>query len=855
VRQRARAVAALAAAMTAVGLATAGAAAAQAPSCPWMDTSRTPDQRAQALLAASTLDQKLRWLDEQAANDPTNLNAGGKPLPAQVPCTPFIAYADGPTAVVAGTGVTAFPSQTALAASWDQDLARRKGKAQGYEAFHKRRNVLLAPGLSTARTPLAGRTSEYLGEDPLLSGRMAAAVVKGFGDNPSEPVESVLKHWVANEQETDRQTSSSNLDERTLHELYALPFEIAIKDGQPGGVMCSYNQVNGIYSCNQPILRQILKGDIGFDGWVVTDFGASHSLTATPNSLAAGLDQELNRWRNWTPDALKAALADGRITQAMIDEAAFRVVRAHIRAGLFDTPLPAAPEADVSTPADQAVAREEVEQGSVLLKNTGVLPLGGAGKTIAVIGPTASNTPSNGVSAASVCGPVRPSVPCTPKAPLDAIAARAAQDGGTVAYSDGSDLAQAAQTAAGADVAIVFGYYQEGEFNDRPNLNLDGGGDALVAAVAAANPNTVVVLQTGGPVLMPWLSDVKAVLETWSPGQEMGPATAALLWGDVNPSGRLPLTFPRAAADLPTAGSPAPYPGILSDGGTTRPAGSSEIRQVDYTEGLKVGYRWYDSAGVAPLFPFGFGQSYTSFAVDQLDVPARSAAGAAFTVRFRVTNTGTRGGTDTPQVYLSFPPAAGEPPKRLVGWQRVTLAAGESRTVSVTVDPASSAHPLSIWDPHPPAGAWRTVRGPYTVTVADSAAQPLAGAPLSVTTEATGSVGGTVPATVSLTLGAPASFGAFAPGVDRTYTASTTATVTSTAGDATLSTSDPGHLTNGAFALPEPLQVSLSKSSWTAPVSNDPVAIGFTQHIGAHDGLRTGTYTRTITFTLTTTTP
>jgi len=827
-------------------LGTAGTASAQT-SCPWMDTTKTPEARAQALLDASTLDQKLRWLDEQSANDPTNLNAGGRPLPAQVPCTPFIAYADGPTAVVAGTGVTAFPSQTTLAASFDQALARRKGKAQGYEAFHKRRNVLLAPGLSTARTPIAGRTSEYLGEDPLLSGLMAAAVVKGFGDNPSEPVESVLKHWVANEQETDRQTSSSNVDDRTLHELYTLPFEIAMKEGKPGGVMCSYNQINGSYACNHPMLRSILKDEIGFDGWVVTDFGATHSLTATPNSLAAGLDQELNRWRFWTPDTLKAALADGRITQAMIDEAAFRVVRAHIRAGLFDTPLPAAAEADVSTPANQAVAREEVEKGAVLLKNQGgILPLS-TGKKIAVIGPTASNTASNGISAASVCGPTAPNVPCTPKAPLDAIAARA---GGTVTYSNGRDLAEAASTAAAADVAIVFGYYREGEFNDRPNLNLDDGGDALVAAVAAANPNTVVVLQTGGPVLMPWLDSVKGVLETWSPGQEMGPATAALLWGDVNPSGRLPLSFPRAAADLPTAGSPRRYPGVFSNGSTTRPAGSTEIRQVDYSERLKVGYRWYDSQGIAPLYPFGFGLSYTTFAVDQLDVPARSAADKPFNVRFRVTNTGARGGTYTPQVYLGFPPAAGEPPKRLVGWQRVTLAPGESQTVSVTVDPGSSAHPLSIYD-----GGWRVLRGPYTVTVADSAAQPLASAPLSVTTEATGSVGGTVPATLSLALGAPASFGAFTPGVDRTYSASTTATVTSTAGDATLSVSDPGHLTNGAFSLPDALQVLDLPRTWNGPVSNDAFALRFSQHIGANDALRTGSYAKTLTFTLSTTTP
>jgi hypothetical protein len=237
-------------------LAFAPAASAQVPpECPWMDTTKSPGERAHLLLAASSLDQKLRWLDEQSANNPaqTVFSIGGgqtATMPPQVPCTPVIQYTDAPTAIVgAGTGVTAFPSQTALSATWDEDLARRKGQAQGYEAFHKHRNVALAPGLASGRTPLSGRTSEYLGEDPLLAGTLAASVIHGFGENPNEPVESVLKHYVANEQEIDRQTSSSNVDQRTLREIYTLPFEVAIKKGRPGGVMCSYNQVNGVYAC------------------------------------------------------------------------------------------------------------------------------------------------------------------------------------------------------------------------------------------------------------------------------------------------------------------------------------------------------------------------------------------------------------------------------------------------------------------------------------------------------------------------------------------------------------------------------------------------------------------------------
>ncbi len=346
--------------------------------------------------------------------------------------------------------------------------------------------------------PLLGRNSEYMGEDPLLAGVMAGAMVRGVQeDNPNEPVESVIKHYVANEQELDRNNSSSNIDERTMHEIYALPFEIAIKEGDPRGVMCAYNQVNSVWSCeNGGILNGILKDDIGFRGWVVSDFGAVHS---TVPSLLGGLDQELNRPVYYKPISLTTALASGAISMTHIDEAAFRVVRAHIATGLFDHPLPPAAEAIVSTPENQAVGLQVALEGSVLLKNQGgILPLGGQGKTIAVIGPTASITPTGGVSAASVCAYTNPSVPCTPIAPLDAITARAAQDGNTVVFNNGSVLTAAATTAASADVAIVFGYYRGGEGNDLPSLSLAPQTNTSLFSPAAAGDTNIKIGSVGG---------------------------------------------------------------------------------------------------------------------------------------------------------------------------------------------------------------------------------------------------------------------------------------------------------------------------------------------------------------------
>jgi beta-glucosidase len=721
----------------------APAAADPCASVPWMDSTKSASERARALLDASSLDQKLRWLNEQAANDPTRtvfarqrprnipasdpIDTTSFTMPAQVPCTPAIAYADGPQNVNAGGGVTYFPAPIAQAAAWNTALAHAKGAAQSDEAWLKSRNVLLAPGLASGRDPRNGRTSEYLGEDALLAGLTAAAGSRGITSNPERPVASQLKHLVGNEQELDRQLSSSNVDQRTLREIYTLPFEIGIDRGNVGSVMCGFNALNNDWTCgSDTLLRQILKTEIGFKGFVMTDFGSTHQYKIPASSLKAGLDQELNAWREWTPQIIKDQIAAGLITEADVDDAAFRVVRSHIAAGLFDVPKPATAQAIVTTPEHKGVSREVAEQGSVLLKNQkGVLPLQSAGKTIAVIGPTAAQTAATGdADASSVCtyGTALTSG-CSESvvAPLDSIRARAESQGGSVVYNNGSDLASAAATAADADVVVVFGYYKEGEFSDRANLSLDGNGDALVSAVAAANPRTVVVLQTGGPVTMPWIDSVQGILETWYAGEQMGPAIAALLFGDVNPSGKLPMTFPKSLADLPTAGSPAQYPGVFANGSTARPAGSLEVRQVAYSEGMKVGYRWYASENVEPLFPFGYGLSYANFEYSHLQItPTKAKGKAEIRVRFRLDNDGPVAGTEVAQAYVRLPGVAGEPSKRLLGWKRVTLQPGEFQNVQITLSPSdiSDLHLLDYWSTA--RQEWEKAEGTYQVTVGGS---------------------------------------------------------------------------------------------------------------------------------------
>lgn len=695
--------------------------------CPWMNTRLSADQRASLLLAASTLDQKLRWLDEQAANTPSQNTFGGVTYPAQVPCTPTVVYTDGPDYVRLTQGVTNFPAQIDLAATWNSGLAYQKGAAEADEAFRSGKNGILGPAVNSGRTPLDGRTPEFLGEDPLLSGALAASQINGIQNgNPDEPVIAVLKHYVANEQELDRTLSSSNVDGRTLQEVYNLPFAIALSKSNPGGVMCAYDQVNGIYSCENPILNNILRDEDNFQGYVVSDFGAVHS---TAPSLNAGMNQELNVPKYLTPANVNAAIDDGEVTIQEVNKAAFLVVKSYIQAGLFDHPLPTTPSTSSTTPVHQALAEEIAEQGSVLLKNQGsILPLTSSAKSIAVIGPTASDTPTNGVSAQTVCEEVGadaiPAFCPNPVAPLDAITTRAAKDGATVTFNNGSDTASAAAAAASADVAVVFAYTSEGEGADPANLSLDGNGDALINAVTTANPNTIVVLETGSAVTMPWLSSVKGVVEAWYPGDQGGSAIASLLYGATNFSGRLPLTFPASESDLPT-NTPAQYPGVFANGSTTRAAGdTTSIRQVSYSEGLAVGYKWYQSQNIAPLFAFGYGLSYTTFSYSGLHVSTTGFGNQQTVhVRFTVTNTGSAEGTDTPQVYLTLPASTDEPGSRLVAFDQVNLKAGQSRQENLTIDAGSAQHPLSYYDTG--THGWVTAPGSYTVQVSTSAENPV----------------------------------------------------------------------------------------------------------------------------------
>ncbi|MFC0678747.1 beta-glucosidase [Lysobacter korlensis] len=689
-------------------------------SVPWMDTSKSAEERAAALLDASTLHQKYRWMNEQAANSPQQTTFGGVSYPVQVECTPKIVYSNGPEGVHSAPGTTGFPAPIAVASTWDLELGYEKGAAQAQEAFDKGSAVILGPGVASGRTPLSGRNAEYFGEDALLSGLSAAVNIRGIQEgNEDKPVLANLKHYVANEQETDRATSSSNMDERTLREIYDLPYEIAIKEGDPHSIMCSYNQLNGVYTCESPILNEHLREDYGFDGYVMSDFGSVHS---TAPSVDAGLDQELNRPIWYTPARLDAALAAGEITEEQVDTAAFNVVHSYIAGGLFDRPAPATPAADVSSEENRAISQRIAEEGSVLLKNDdGLLPLPeGEDLTIAVIGQTASATPTNGISAKTVCaanfsfrgGLGRPVLSCDHLIdPLTSISERAEANGQTVVYNDGADPASAAAAAAGADVALVFGYLLTGEFSDTADLRLDGNGDALVEAVSAVNDNTAVVLGHGTAVEMPWIDSVDAVLATWYPGDRMGPAITNLLYGDVNPSGKLPMTFPKSVADTPT-NTPEQYPGVRDENG---------IRQVEYSEGLQVGYRWYAAQGIEPLFEFGHGLSYTEFEYGHAQVTPKSTNGQKeIRIRFRVTNTGDRTGTEVAQAYVELPSSTGEPSKRLVGWERVTLEPGKHAnvTITLTAEDLAELHLLEYWDTQ--AGDWKTAKGTYEVTVGGS---------------------------------------------------------------------------------------------------------------------------------------
>ncbi len=580
---------------------------------------------------------------------------------------------------------TALPSGLATAATWSRDAAFRGGAMIGGEAHRLGFNVLLAGGVDLAREPRNGRTFEYAGEDPLLAGVITGEQVRGI---QSQHVVATIKHWALNDQEAGRNSVSSDIDWAAARQSDLLAFELALDVGDPGAVMCAYNRVNGVHACGSDILlNRTLKHDWGFKGWVMSDWGAVHAAT----DANAGLDQESGSFFDQANGGrffgapLQAALRDGSVTSARLGDMARRILRSEFAHGLFDDP--ATPGAPLDAAADAAVARAVEQEAIVLLKNAGaVLPLSRRIASVAVIGSNAAAGVLEG-GGSSVVWPIGGPAPpvdadiafprpliWTPSSPLAAM--RRAAPATRFAYDTGADPARAAAMAAKARVAIVFVNQWQTESVDAASLSLPADRqtgvdqDALVSAVAAANPNTIVVIESGGAVLMPWLHQVKGVLEAWYPGSGGGPAIADILFGAAGPSGRLPISFPASERQLPRPVLDVPTPGRADF-------------HVNYDiEGAAVGYKWFQKRHLAPLFPFGYGLGYTSFAFSCLAVPSPDTA----SVTFDVTNTGRRAGAVVPQLYLGLL-GRGEAPERLIGFTRLTLQPGETRHVRIAGDP------------------------------------------------------------------------------------------------------------------------------------------------------------------------
>ena len=692
---------------------------AQASKQPWTNNRLSPDERADLVVKAMTLDEKIQLVHGSMAmlgpKIPRALGGDGF-----VPGIPRLGIPD-LNLIGAGVGVTnlgkrtngqstALPASLAETATWDPKLAYEFGTVIGRETRDQGFNVSLGGGNDIMREPRNGRNFEYHGEDPILAGKIIGQELKAIQD---QGVIADIKHYALNCQETDRMGVSSNLDQRSMRELDLLAFEIGIKDSGVGTVMCAYNRVNGVYSCeNDYLLNQVLKKDWGFQGWVMSDWGATHS---TVKAATAGLDQEFFQNKYFSAP-LKIAVENGEVPVSRLDDMVHRILRTMFAFGVIDNPPVIKP---IDAEADSAVAQRVEEQGAVLLRNEeNQLPLKPSSlHSIAVIGSHADAGVLSGGGSAQVEPVGGNAVPpkeippgpngflavlvWDPSSPLRAIRAKAPN--AKVNYDDGTDPAATAKLASTSDVAIVFVYQHTHEGADLENLSLPDHQDELVKQVAAANPHTIVVLENGDPVLMPWLNSVKAVLESWYPGQRGGEAIANILFGDVNPSGKLPISFPKSEADLPHLTIPSPPP-------SNQPASEELLPtpvfiDANYTEGLKVGYRWYDAENKDPLFPFGFGLSYTSFSYSQLKV----ASGKTVQVSFVVKNTGSRAGAEVSEVYLGLPASANEPPKRLVAWEKVQLDPGQSRTVTVSLEPKS----MSVFNVE--KDAWGLLPGDYLV--------------------------------------------------------------------------------------------------------------------------------------------
>ncbi|WP_052457146.1 glycoside hydrolase family 3 C-terminal domain-containing protein [Streptomyces sp. AcH 505] len=661
--------------------------------CPWAGSNAPVATRVSQVLAEMTQAQKISLLHGNGNASPYIGNLSGIPSL----CIPDVGFQDGPSGVGDGMGgVTQLPSAVASAATWDTGLEQQYGAVAGNEFAGKGAGVALGPTLNIVRDPRWGRAFETFSEDPYLTSAMATSNVQGL---QSQGVMAQPKHVAVYNQETNRNGPADNaiVSTRTLQEIYLPGFQSVVSKGAAASVMCGYATVNGDFDCDSGyLLNTALYQQAGFGGFVTSDWGGAHSTVKAANN---GMTVEMPGGYFYA-DFLAQALASGQVSQATLNTMVGRVLTQMFSFGLFDKPHTGSPTATVTTDAHKATARQVAEQGSVLLKNSGILPLSTATtKSIAVLGA------DGGAGVQSVGGGSATATSSGTISPLDGIKNRAGS-GVNVQFNDATDIGAAVALAKSSNVAIVFASYGENEGTDLTGIDLPGQQNSLITQVAAANPNTIVVLHTGSAVTMPWLGSVKGVVENWYAGQEVGNALARLLFGDANFSGKLPVTFPKSLADVP-AHTTAQWPGNGSN--------------VQYSEGLDVGYRWYDDKNIEPLFPFGYGLSYTSFAFSGLQVGAPDGSGNA-TVTATVTNNGSRAGAEVAQLYVGAPASTGEPAKQLKGFQRIDLQPGASQQVRFTL----TAHDLAYWSDS--ANNWTTAAGAYRISVGDSSRNlPLTG--------------------------------------------------------------------------------------------------------------------------------
>lgn len=651
------------------------------------------EARVSDLLRRLTQPEKLSLLALIGYGDPQKLN-----LP-EIPRLgiPSLRTTDAPEGIRDGKA-TAFPMEVVMASSWDPLLVRQIGAAVGEEAKAKNRQVVYGPAVNIQRTPQSGRYFENFSEDPFVDAQMAMAYIGGM---QSRGVASCLKHFICNDEETDRHNMNVVVDERTLREIYLPAFNAAATKAHVWAVMPALGQINGEFCAqSKPLLQDLFKTKWGWNGLAISDWGSVHD---TSSSINGGTDIEMPQPDHYSPVSLRFALEQKRITQAQIDDAVRRVIRLMVRTGRLDPPK--APDSPaVNSPAHQALARKAAQEGIVLLKNADhFLPLPKTLKSVVVVGPNAQDTQLGGRWSADITPFYRVSI-------LDGIKTKLGTNA-NVSFDQGCPrtglsalgaIDHAAALAKTADVAIVVvgtDNTYEGEELDPPDLHLPGDQEKLIEAVAAANPHTLVVLNCGTPLLVAgWLPHVAGLLETWYSGQEAGNAAADILFGDVTPSGKLAGTWANSREDYSDWGS---YPGTNSI--------------VHYLEGISVGYRHFDKKKISPLFPFGYGLSYTTFVYSKLTVPSKVKTGTPAALTVVVQNTGTRAGDEIVQCYVRpLTPKVSRSVRELKAFARVSLLPGQTKTLTLTLPPNAFAY----WDIK--KHDWQTDPGAYALDIGAS---------------------------------------------------------------------------------------------------------------------------------------